>query len=162
MCRGAKRVTKVFLGIMSRAGDRLGHLVRAVQMLRSYGSEVDVISYSDVINATVSADQAPALCCMLECSSTADEGALRGICRETQWALGDEDEVCTVQILKYGDHLGDAPPAPLQALQQGGKLPEGMAVFESRYDFAKLCDWGQQLTYGDADIAGEWPSATGR
>jgi hypothetical protein len=154
-------MAKVYLGLISQEGDRLGHLVRGVQMLRSYGDEARVIGYSSVVDWSGQADEPPALCCVLECQSDATEEALNGICRETEWALGDEPDVLQVHVLRHGaTESGDAP-APLLAMLAGSDAA-GMTMQNDRYEFARLCDWGQQLIGEDADVIGEWPSATGR
>lgn len=153
-------MTSVTIGLSSTMGDRLGHLVRGVQMLRSYGSEAEVLRYSPVVYAAVRADEEPGLYCVLECDSDADLDGLRGICRDTEWALGDEPEVLTVHLLQYGDLRFGGAPEPLEALEKG-KLSPGAWVYMPDEEFAKLCDWGQGLADGDTDIMGEWPSATG-
>jgi hypothetical protein len=154
-------MTRVFLGLTTQEGDRLGHLVRGVQMLRSYGEEARVIHYSDVVDWTGRADEQPLLGCVLECMSDATLEGLHGICRETQWALGDEDRVLKVYILKYGTQKVDQAPEPLQALLQG-KFGPNMTVSEGGPAFAHLCDWGQVAPFDGTDLMGEWPSATGR
>ncbi|HYG58844.1 MAG TPA: hypothetical protein VD902_12370 [Symbiobacteriaceae bacterium] len=154
-------MTRVYIGLMTREGDRLGHLVRGVQMLRSYGSEVKVMSYSDVVDASDRADEPPALCCLLECSSTADLEGLRGIMHETQWALGDENKVLTAHVVQFGEMRMTDAPGPLLALRTGQREP-GTKVALTWPEFAKACDWGQQATDSEHDPAGEWPSATGR
>jgi len=154
-------LTRVLLGLMSRDGDRLGHLVRAVQMLRSYGNEAKIIRYSDVMDWHGQADEAPAMCCVLECMSDASMDALSGIARETQWALGDEDDVMTVYIMQFGNERFQEAPPPLQALLEEKALACMSQVME-QHEFAQTCDWGQQIYGEDVPVAGEWPSATGR
>ncbi len=154
-------MTKVSLGLTSTDGDRLGHLVRGVQMLRSYGNEMEVDRYSDVIDAAVQADAPAALCCVLTGESDATLDGLRGICRETEWALGDDERVLNVTILRYGDDEPNEGARPLQAVLRG-RFEPGMTRLVSAEEFARMCDWGQQLSDTDADIIGEWPSATGR
>jgi len=151
-------MTRVYVGLTSTEGDRLGHLVRGVQMLRSYGREAKVMRYSDVVS---SAGEPPALMCLLECNSTATLEGLQGIVRETEWALGHEPKVLTVKIVQYGDTRLDGVPGGLLTQLEQRQEP-GNSVFLSRTEFAKLCDWGQNLTNGETDVMGEWPSATGR
>lgn len=154
-------MTRVFLGLTSEKGDRLGHLVRGVQMLRSYGEEAHVIRYSDVVDYQGRADGAPVLGCVLECMSDASLEGLHGIARETQWALGDEDEVLKVYVLKYGDQSVDPAPEPLQSLL-AGQQPVNAMVSEGEHTFAHMCDWGQVGPWEETQVMGEWPSATGR
>lgn len=151
-------MTRVYVGLTSTEGDRLGHLVRGVQMLRSYGGEAKVMRYSDVLS---SAGEPPALMCLLECNSTATLEGLQGIARETEWALGHEPNVLTVTIVQYGDTRAEAVPGGLLALLDQRQEP-GSSVFLARAEFTKLCDWGQNLTNGETEVMGEWPSATGR
>lgn len=154
-------MTRVLLGLLTRDGDRLGHLVRAVQMLRSYGNEAKILRYSDVMDWCGQADEAPAMCCMLECMSDADMESLSGIARETQWALGDEDQVLQVYIMQFGNERFQEAPPPLQALLEEKALA-CMSLVKDGHEFAQMCDWGQQFMGHDVDVAGEWPSATGR
>lgn len=154
-------MTRVLLGLTTRAGDRLGHLVRAVQMLRSYGSEVKVVRYSDVVDWVNQDDQQPSMCCILECMSTASLEGLSGITRETQWALGNEDEVLQVYIMQFGNERFQEAPPCLDALLQEKALACMKRIMD-QHEFAKACDWGQQVPGGETRVAGEWPSATGR
>ncbi|HWI65530.1 MAG TPA: hypothetical protein VNT75_27175 [Symbiobacteriaceae bacterium] len=153
-------MTRVLLGIMSREGDRMGHLVRAVQMLRSYGKEAKIVRYSDVMNWECE-DEPPTMCCMLECMSDAAVDALSGIARETQWALGDDGDVLTVYIMQFGNERFQEAPPPLQALLEEKTLACMTRVME-QHEFAQMCDWGQTVFGQEAQVAGEWPSATGR
>ncbi|MDF2630325.1 MAG: hypothetical protein K0R39_4156 [Symbiobacteriaceae bacterium] len=154
-------MTRVLLGLLTRDGDRLGHLVRAVQMLRSYGNEAKIMRYSDVMDWCGQADEPPAMCCMLECMSDADMESLSGIARETQWALGDEDKVLQVYIMQYGNERFQEAPPPLQALLEEKTLA-CMSRVEEGHEFAQMCDWGQQFMGEDVPVVGEWPSATGQ
>jgi hypothetical protein len=146
---------------MAREGDRLGHLVRGVQMLRSYGDEAKITRYSDVVDWTGQADYPPALCCVLECMSDATLEGLSGIARETQWALGDEEKTLEVFIMQYGNERFQEAPPPLQSLLNEKALAGCHRLVEG-HDFAQMCDWGQQMMGEDVPIIGEWPSATGR
>jgi hypothetical protein len=154
-------MTRAYIGLISQEGDRLGHLVRGVQMLRSYGNEAKVVGYSDVVDWSGQACGRPALCCVLECHSAATEDGLQGMCRETEWALGDDPAVLQAHLLRYGNRDQEQAPGALRSLVQGAPAPD-MTVMNSRYEFAKLCDWGQEITDGEDGVAGEWPSATGR
>ncbi|HYF91782.1 MAG TPA: hypothetical protein VD969_06020 [Symbiobacteriaceae bacterium] len=154
-------MTRVMLGIMSRDGDRLGHLVRAVQMLRSYGKEAKILRYSDVMDWHGEQDEPPAMCCLLECMSDADMDALSGVARETQWSLGDKEDVLKIYIMQFGNERFQEAPPPLQALLQEKSLACMKRVMD-QHEFAKACDWGQQHDGKDAPVAGESPSATGR
>lgn len=153
-------MTRVYIGLSSKDGDRLGHLVRGVQMLRSYGDEAHVMSYSDVVDYYGRADEPPSLCCVLECSSESTLEELRGMARETEWALGDEPGVLQVRLLKYGDQTLGPSEEPFQALME--RSPQSGPVANTQYEFASMCDWGQHGTDGEDDVIGEWPSATGR
>lgn len=153
-------MTRIFLGLTSTEGDQLGHLVRGVQMLRSYGEEASVIRYFDVINQPAEGGEPPAFCTLLECSSSADLSQLQAICKETEWALGQEKTHLTVQVVQYGDKRQDGVGEALQALLAGQRA--GSTTVAMEHDqFARLCGWGQQRTDGEAPIIGEWPSATG-
>lgn len=148
----------VHFHLTSTKGDRLGHLIRGVQMLRSYGAEADVTRCSDVINID-QAGQQPALGCVLEASSDAAADALKGICRETEWALGHDRDVLTVRFERYES---DAPALPHPVMAVPGGTVDGSVLFLHREEFAQLYDWGQQLLDDDGALIGEWPSATGR
>ena len=105
-------MSRIFLGLSSREGDRLGHLVRGVQMLRSYGHEADIEGYSDVVSLVLQAEEEPSFACVLSGESGATFEALQGICRETEWALGKQPETLTVWILQHGERRpGKAPRA---------------------------------------------------
>lgn len=164
LCTGANAVkkTKVLVGLVSTEGDRLGHLVRGVQMLRSYGKEFDVTRYSKVINVPTRADQPPALCALLTGDSEASLHRWRAMVRETQWALGNAEGGDTLQVtlLRYGDQIAEFIPKPLQAVLEQG-LGGGNSIYLPASEFRGICAWGQQLTDTDAPVIGEWPSATG-
>lgn len=151
---------KVFLGLISTQGDRLGHLVRSVQMLSSYGHEAKPVRFFDVVNSTVVADQPPALCTVVECACKADRPELDEICREVEWALGEDHRTLQVVIARCGDKAGKHVPTTIQALLTG-ELEPGMQVMLSRETFTKLCGWGQQLLDGTEPVIGEQPGATG-
>jgi hypothetical protein len=153
-------MTDVCFGLISTKGDRFGHLVRGVQMLRSYGSEAHIEEYSDVVNVASSADEPSALCCVLRGETDATADGLQGICREVQWALGEDPNVLTAVVLRLDGKDSEHVPRALQAVLQA-HLRNDMAVFMPENDFAEMCDWGQQLLDGDDDVMGEWPSATG-
>lgn len=153
--------SKVLVGLTSREGDRLGHLVRAVQMLRSYGKEFEVVRYSKVINVPFSTDEHPALCALLTGESEAELWRWRAMIRETQWALGDSkgDRTLEVTLLRYNDEIAQDVPTPLQKVLQHG-LTDGNTMYLSAFEFRGICAWGQQLTDSVAPVIGEWPSAT--
>jgi len=151
-------MTQAYIGLMSREGDRLGHLVRGVQMLRSYGAEADVLSYSGAVDVSPRPGEEPALCCLLECSSDATLEGLRGICRETEWALGENPRVLTASVVQYDGHTQDDVPECLQGLMENRY--DGAPRLEGPDAFAALCDWGQVSE--EDQIMGEWPSAVGR
>lgn len=161
---GAKPMgrTKVLAGLTSREGDRLGHLVRGVQMLRSYGKEFEVGRYSKVINVAISADEAPSLCCLLSGESEATIPRWRAMVRETQWALGNSEGsgVLEVTLIRHGDQMAEFIPRSLQAILDHG-LSQGSTMFLPAEEFARICDWGQQVSDIDASVIGEWPDATG-
>lgn len=131
-------MTWVTLELLSREGDRLGHLVRGVQMLRSYGQEFVLHGNSDVWQ---SGAEPPALHCRLDAETACEREPFAGILRETAWALGDT--ALQLRLLKWGDGapLGD------QA---------GEAVFMKAEEFEEICRWGQQLSGQKAPVQGEW------
>ncbi|MGE5675478.1 MAG: hypothetical protein ACM3XM_16650 [Mycobacterium leprae] len=151
-------MARIYFGLSSTEGDRLGHLVRGVQMLRSYGDEAVARGCTDVVDTTYLSDGPPALCCLLECESSAADDALRQMCRETEWALGEEPAVLTVQFFREGDEEPRLPEL-LQGLLLNQPAP-GFTVYTNRSDFAELYDWGQVALDGGT-VIGEWPSATG-
>lgn len=154
-------MSRLVLGLSSREGDRLGHLVRGVQMLRSYGHEADIEEYSDVVSVVLQAEEEPSFACVISGESEASFEALQGICRETEWALGKQPETLTVWILQHGDRRPGQAPRPFQSIRDS-RLEAGMGRVLPGDEFRKICDWGQQLIGEDADVMGEWPSATGR
>lgn len=147
---------RIYFGLSSNEGDRLGHLVRGVQMLRSYGAEAAIDQFSDVVQAQLGPDQPPALACVVGGTTQADLAALQGICRETEWALGKEPGVFAVHLLQVGMPV----PAALGAIW-AGDLHAGMIRALPSAEFARLCEWGQQLYGEESDVIGEWPSAAG-
>lgn len=162
-------MSRVYFGLHSTEGDRLGHLVRGVQMLRSYGHEAEIDEYSDVVNVTLTTDDPPAFACVISGQSAATLEALKGICRETEWALGKMPESCpdgekepalSVRILQFDDQQLDSPRF-FEAVRTG-KLTKGMTVALDKEEFERICGWGQIVDGEPAEVAGEWPSATGR
>ncbi len=152
--------TQVLVGLTSTSGDRLGHLVRGVQMLRSYGKEFETDRYSKVINVPLSADEPPALCALLTGESEANLFRWRAMIRETQWALGDSDGggILTVALVRHGHHVAESLPRPLQSVLQHG-LGQGNTMFLSAGEFRRMCAWGQSLIDSREPVIGEWPSA---
>jgi hypothetical protein len=153
-------MSQVYFGLSSTEGDRLGHLVRGVQMLRSHGREADITEYSDVVNVVLQPDGPPAFACVVGGTSAATLEALQSICRETEWSLGNEKGVLTVNLLQLGARAVGQAPRPFAAMQ-AGRLEAGMVQVMPGDAFARLCDWGQELIGGDEGVIGEWPSATG-
>lgn len=153
-------MTELQIGLVSRKGNQLGHLVRGVQMLRSYGKEFELAACSDVVAATLSAGEMPALCCLLTAESEADEERIAAMCRETEWALGSTDENPTLEvwIVQENGRNNDPVPGPLRSLQQG-ELHSDLDMFQPGEEFLSLCDWGQALYDEDTDVIGEWPAA---
>ncbi|HEY3366627.1 MAG TPA: hypothetical protein VGK74_16350 [Symbiobacteriaceae bacterium] len=143
----------VHFKLMTTRGDRLGHLIRGVQMLRSYGAEAEVTRCTDVVHIPRDTGT-PALGCVLEARSDATAEALKGICRETEWALGDDPEVLTVRFERFDQ------ATPAISHSHPGAV-DGAAIFMHRTEFAQLYDWGQQTLDSDGGLMGEWPSATG-
>ncbi|MFZ5825139.1 MAG: hypothetical protein ACOY94_12500 [Bacillota bacterium] len=154
-------MSRIFLGLSSREGDRLGHLVRGVQMLRSYGHEADIEGYSDVVSLVLKAEEEPSFACVLSGESGATFEALQGICRETEWALGKQPETLTVWILQHGERRPGKAPRAFEAIR-AGRLEAGMTRVMEAGEFRRICDWGQEIIGDESDVIGEWPSATGR
>lgn len=148
-------MNQVRIGLISREGDQLGHLVRGVQMLRSYGHEFEVQRYSDLLSIALDGVSASAICCFLDGNSAATLTALQSICRETEWALGDQPATLQVWLVQYEDNQVESAPQPLlQAEQQDS----GRTVHMEAEEFRKICVWGQQMSGSDAKVIGEWPS----
>ncbi|MFZ5816488.1 MAG: hypothetical protein ACOY93_14515 [Bacillota bacterium] len=139
----------------------MGHLVRGVQMLRSYGREAAIDRCSDVVDLRLSPGEPPAYACVLEGSTGAALDALQGILRETEWALGKREATLKLWILQYGDQRPGSAPRAFEAIRSG-RLEEGMTRVLPGGEFARLCDWGQQEIGAEPGVIGEWPSATGR
>jgi hypothetical protein len=154
-------MASVIIGLSSYSGDRLGHLVRGVQMLRSYGSEAHVEHYFDVVSDSKSGDLTPALCTVIACSTNSDVEGLIALSRETEWALGDKPEVLTVTLLQYEDQALTDGHETHWALVWARQVENVVRFLPSR-EFAQLCDWGQVSLSGEGGVIGEWPSATGR
>lgn len=163
-------MSKLLLGLMSSEGDRLGHLVRGVQMLRSYGKEFDVDYYSDVVE-----DGSGALCCIVGGESDASPERVRAMARQTQWALGDADGNEILRVITLQDGSVDRPGIGMNdltasaevlgsgpALQSFQGLISGSGasghLFVTGEEFGRICDWGQSLKDGETEIMGEWPS----
>lgn len=158
---GRSVMKRVYFGLSSTEGDRLGHLVRGVQMLRSYGREADIDEYSDVVDLALRAEERPAFACVVGGETEADLEALHGICRETEWALGDQPETLSVTVLRFGERRPGQAPKAFDAIRSG-RLHGSMRRALSADEFRRICDWGQVLIGEDTDVIGEWPSATGR
>ena len=153
-------MTRLHIGLISREGNQLGHLVRGVQMLRSYGKECEVDTYSDVVAAPLSAGEGAALCCLLTAQSDATEERIAAMCRETEWALGatDQNPTLEVWIVRQNDRDNDPVPGPLKALRDG-EVQAGLSTLTAAPVFMSICDWGQALSDEDTDVIGEWPDA---
>lgn len=131
---------EISLTLRSREGDRLGHLVRGVQMLSSYGKEFELRSVSDVLDTGDEGGAASALECRVTAVSDATDEQLAAMVRETEWALGDH--CLSVQLGKDGEEAG---------------ARTGAERFLESKEFRAICDWGQQLSGSPAPVMGEWP-----
>lgn len=140
MSKGATDLREISLTLRSREGDRLGHLVRGVQMLRSYGKEFQLRSVSDVVDTGEKGGRPPALECRVTALSDATDEQLNAMLRETDWALGEH---CL--SLRLEPEGGVAGPVP------GGQ------VYMKAKEFEAICGWGQQLSGSPAPVMGEWP-----
>jgi len=150
---------KVRIGLTSREGDQLGHLVRGVQMLRSFGHEFEVERYSNLLSVDVEGISTAAVCCFLDGKSAATLEALLSICSETEWALGDQPATLQVWLVHVdGSPVESAPETLLQAERQQA----GRRLHMAAEEFRKICDWGQAMPDSKSDVIGEWPSASGR
>lgn len=154
-------MSRVYFGLSSTEGDRLGHLVRGVQMLRSYGHEADLDEYSDVVNVGLKAEERPAYACVIGGRSGATLEALQGICRETEWALAKQPETLSVWVLQLGDQEPGGAPRPFEAIRNG-RLEKNMTRALPGDEFRRICDWGQEIIDKESHVIGEWPSATGQ
>lgn len=154
-------MSRVYFGLCSTEGDRLGHLVRGVQMLRSYGHEADIDRYSDVVNVVMGAEEPQAYACIIGGTSGATLESLQGICRETEWALGKQPQTLSVWVLELGEHRPGNVPCLFERLRTG-KFDKGMTIALPGDEFARMCNWGQVQIGEESDVIGEWPSATGR
>lgn len=150
------------IGLISLEGDHIGHLVRAVQMLRSYGKECQVSAYSDVVDVVISGDEPSAGCCLLTVESDCTCEELEAIRQETEWSLGSEDGDAPFQVwvVRRDGQLRDPLPRPLVALAEGQWEPDMSLVLDAS-EFKQLCAWGQIYEGAEASVAGEWPGAVG-
>jgi len=148
-------MSKVRIGMISQEGDQLGHLVRGVQMLRSYGHEFEVQRYSKLISLDLDGVEASAICCFLDGHSAATLAALQSICRETEWALGDQPTALRVWLVQVGNNRVEAAPQPLL---QAERQDVGRHVYLAPEEFRKICEWGQRSPGSDSKVTSEWPS----
>lgn len=102
---------RLHVSLSSREGDRMGHLVRAVQMIYSYGKECDVLSCSDVWEDMVPGEPL-CLAVVLEADSENSEQAVRQVCKEVEWSLGERGPQPGAPESPPGDRLlGGEDPA---------------------------------------------------
>lgn len=106
-------MARVYLSLLSEKGDRLGHLVRGVNMMMSYGKECQIRRVSSVYEAQPVADRPPGLFAVVEADTTSPPARLLDFCQEVEWALGrargEQQGTLDVDLLLYGDEVSTAP-----------------------------------------------------
>lgn len=135
-----------WLGLSSTEGDRLGHLVRGVQMLSSYGQECNVEQLSDVVHVETGPGEPPAMVCLVGGTAEATREELIDICRETEWSLGESPATLSVTLF---------PDQEVFVSLRNGEIGPSATLVLRQEEFTRLCDWRQPLGGGLADWMGE-------
>lgn len=144
---------EITLQLTSGEGDRLGHLVRGVQMLRSYGQEFVLQEIGDVMEVA-HAEEPDELRVLVTGTSTLDREGLRQLCQEVQWSLGAPSQRPSRDDALGVEPVGALSPAP-------GERGPGLTPPEKRFldaaTFMAACAWGQRADGHPADVIGERP-----
>lgn len=171
------------LSLVSQRGDRLGHLVRGVQMLMSYGRECRIRRVSSIYVAEPGPDVAPRLLAVVAAETDLAPLGVLALCREVEWALGQgegqETGALAVDVVWYGaggGHGLQGPAAPIQvgdpaldaALAElaGKQAWAGAGTGDARQyldaaAFRRLCQPGQRDGAAGARVMGEAPGLDG-
>ncbi len=180
---------RVYLGLISAEGDQLGHLVRGVNMLMSYGSECRIRHLSSVRQGQRQADGPPLLGVVVAADTDLGPERLADLCREVEWALGagqnrgtgGNTRALNVAVLPDHDPAAQAAaatagPAATPGLHAGGPVlaglveltggagelsPASLHTIMAAEDFRLLCRQGQRDGAEGAEVIGEWPGLDG-
>lgn len=124
------------LVLRSNEGDVIGHLVRGIQMLGSYGKEWELHSIGDV---RLCGESPPCVQVLLTGrTGTTPEGWSR-VEREVLWSLHSEE--------------GERAPLYVKVVPEGW-APAGEIVLPAS-EFRHMCDWGHPEGLTPPDAGGE-------
>lgn len=131
-------MSRVYFGLMVDENGGVGRLVQAVQMLRSFGAEANIDTFSDVLRMPGNGLEPDWLCAIVAGETSASPHELAELCNRTDWALGKEG--ITLSAVRE-EHLGEGRiPAPLDQLLQGEVAGALKQVLPGE-QFAMECDW---------------------
>lgn len=104
---------RMYLSLASDKGDRLGHLVRGVNMMMSYGKECRIRRLSSLYEAQPVADRPPGLFAVVEADTEMPPNRTLDFCQEVEWSLGrahgEEQGTLDVDVLLFGNEVSTAP-----------------------------------------------------
>jgi hypothetical protein len=133
-------MSRVYFGVMVDENRGVGRLVQAVQMLRSFGAEANIDTYSDVLRLRGNGAEPDWLCAIVVGETTASPTELLELCHRTDWALGEEG--ITLAAIREDELGSDQVPAPLDQFLQSQAAGNLEAVLPG-LQFAVECDWAQ-------------------
>ncbi|HLO04233.1 MAG TPA: hypothetical protein VK191_14065 [Symbiobacteriaceae bacterium] len=132
---------RVYFGLMVDENGGVGRLVQAVHMLRSFGAEANIDTFSDVLRLPGNGAEPDWLCAVVAGESSASPGELQELCHRTDWALGEEG--ITLSAIREDGLGADQIPAPLDQLLRGEVAGKLQAVLPGS-QFAVECDWADE------------------
>jgi hypothetical protein len=132
-------MTRVYFGLMVDEQNGIHQLVQAVQMLRSFGAEAAIDTYSDVLRLRGHGKEPDMLCAIVAGESTASPSELLEICERTDWALG-QDGITLAAVPEREVRDGAELPPLLRRLLRGEE-GKGLEAVLPGTQFAIECDW---------------------
>jgi hypothetical protein len=135
-------VRRVYFGLMVDEQNGIHQLVQAVQMLRSFGSEAAIDTYSDVLRLRGHGKEPDMLCAIVAGESTAHPSELQEICARTDWALGEEG--IALAAVPENDLRDGAELPPLLRRLLRGEEGKGLETVLPGTQFAIECDWAHR------------------
>jgi hypothetical protein len=136
-------MSRVYFGLMVDENGGVGRLVQAVQMIRSFGAEAEIDTFSDVLRLRGQGPEPDLLCAVISGETTASSDELQELCSRTDWALGEESFTMAA-VPEEGLHEElDLVPAPLDQLLHGRASGDFESVLPGS-QFAVECGWAEQ------------------